>query len=177
MLLDAVFRANPCYELVSLEQLPPHQQELLSDLRDRPDFSGVLRPRESGSGTVKAVSHEAAQLYAGLAQPAQLPIEVRASLSDEGAADIVALVLDGVLEIARNGEEDFVSGVDAYGLLYGQIPLTAAQSVTARLSQRRCATRRRWRSPTRRGSRHGSTCTTTSPPMPAGAGPYQRVRL
>lgn len=135
MLLNATFRANPRYEIVRLEQLPPGQQELLRDLRDRPGFAGVLCPREPNAGTLKAVSPQAARLYTALAQPGRLPPDVRASLGDDGAADIAALVLDGLLEIACDGEGNFVSGAGAYGLLYGQILSTAAQSTTARLSQ------------------------------------------
>ena len=38
----ACFRANPGYQLVLFDRLPPEQQEALRDLTRDPDFYGVL---------------------------------------------------------------------------------------------------------------------------------------
>lgn len=37
-IVEAVFRANPHYELVLFDRLPTEQREVLSDLQKDPDF-------------------------------------------------------------------------------------------------------------------------------------------
>lgn len=133
-LSHAVLRASPHYDLVQLEQLTLGQQELLSDLRVRRGFAGVLRPCRGTAGNLRAVSQDAASLYLALAQPARLPEVVRTVLDDTGAGEIAKLVLDGVLEIEDETTGGFVSGADAYLMLYRETADTAPRSVTAHLS-------------------------------------------
>ena len=38
-----MYRANPDFELLLYDRLPPEQQKALEDLRDDPDFYGLLR--------------------------------------------------------------------------------------------------------------------------------------
>jgi hypothetical protein len=68
-ILDADFRANPAYDLVLFDRLPLEQREALKDLRNDPDFYGVLLPREGSGRAVKSVCRDTALLYLTLSRP------------------------------------------------------------------------------------------------------------
>ena len=126
-LRKAPLRANPRYELIPFDHLPPQEQELLGSLRGAPGFFGLLRPRagEAGLG-VKSVCRDTALLFYALQRPGSLPSYLHESLDAEEGSGLAELVLDGVLEIAAGG--GFVSGVDAHPLLYGAAPETAGNA-------------------------------------------------
>lgn len=116
---DAKFRANPNYELVLFDRLPSEQQEVLSDLQKDPDFYGILAPRQPAAGLrMKSVCRDTALLYFTLQEPGRLPAYVKATLGEECNQAIAELILDGVLEVEWN--ETFVSGSQAYSLIYSQ---------------------------------------------------------
>ncbi len=130
--LAAHFRANPRYELVLFDRLPPDQQAALIDLRSDSDFYGILRPRAANGLAVKSVCRDAALLYLTLQEAGALPGYVTANPDSDTNQSIAELVLDGVLEIARSSDDDFVSGSEAYPILYadrspGQITGSLAQ--------------------------------------------------
>jgi hypothetical protein len=106
-------RANPEFELVLFDRLPPGERQLLAGLERDPDHYGVLRPH-SGSGLgVKSIDRETALLFLTLGRPGLLPAYVRSRLGDAAAALALArLVADGVLEIERE-PGSFVSGAAA----------------------------------------------------------------
>jgi len=132
--LEATFRANPNYELVLFDRLPLELQVLLADLQEDPDLYGVLRPRQQPSPlAIKSVCQNTALLYFSLQQPGRLPTYVKARLGQDGNQTIAELVLDGVLEIEREGTE-FVCGSDAYGLLYEARDAVTGNGTVARLS-------------------------------------------
>jgi hypothetical protein len=62
-----------------------------------------------------------------------LPAYVRAKLGDTCNQTVAELVLDGVLEIAREGR--FVCGSEAYDLIYGEPTVAEARGTLARLAQ------------------------------------------
>lgn len=131
-ILDATMRANPSYELVLFDRLPREQQEALRDLQNDPDFFGILRSRvQSGLGT-KAVCHNTALLYLTLQQPGALPAYVRTLFGAQCNQAIAEMVLDGVLEIEWDG--GFVSGAQAYELIYADAQRPAAQGALAELA-------------------------------------------
>jgi hypothetical protein len=106
-------RANPAYELVLFDRLPPGERERLEVLRNDPDLYGVLRPREGGPRLgVKSVGRETALLFLTLREPGPLPSYVRAVLGEETARTVSRLVADGILEVERDGA--FVSGPAAF---------------------------------------------------------------
>lgn len=76
-ILESVFCANPRYELVLFDRLPPAQRELLKDFRKDPDFYGLLRPLDESGLGVKSVSRDIALLYLTLKQPDKIPGYVR----------------------------------------------------------------------------------------------------
>ena len=129
----ATFRANPDYELVLFDRLPPEQQAILDGLRRDPDFYGVLRPRGATDLGIKSVCRDTALLYLTLREPGPLPNYVRGMLGGRCNQEVAELVLDGVLEIERDGA--FVTRADAYELIYGTGPSTADGGVIARLSR------------------------------------------
>src|SRR5690242_20152557 len=112
---EANFRANPNYELVLFDRLSSDQREVLKDLQSDPDLFGILRPRHADLG-IKSVCRDTALLYFTLQQPGRLPSYVRAMFGDECNQAVAELVLDGVLEVEN--DDAFVSGADAYGLIY-----------------------------------------------------------
>jgi len=128
-----IFRANPHYELVLFDRLPPDQKELLDGLRRDPDLYGIVLPRVASDLGIKSVCRDTALLYLTLREPGALPGYVKATLGDRCNQEIAELVLDGVLEIERDGV--FVSRADAFDLIYSQERETAAEGVIARLSR------------------------------------------
>jgi len=101
-LRGSALRANPEFELVLLEQLPPEQQESLSALRKDPSFYGVMRSRAAPGLSTKAVSRDTAALLEALKKPGRLPDH---ALGDPGAElAITQLVWDGILQVARGTE-------------------------------------------------------------------------
>lgn len=130
LLTSAVFRANPWYELVLFDRLPPAQQAMFADLKTRPDFYGVMRPGDSGL-SVKSVTRETALLYLTLREEGPLPQYARPT-NEEHRLSIVRLVLDHILQV-RHGEQ-FVSGADAFALFYDLSPAAQRDTRLQRLS-------------------------------------------
>ena len=129
---SATLRANPGYEVVLFDRLPFEQQQLLNGIQNDPDFYGILRPRQPSRLGAKSVDQATALLFLTLQQPSPLPAYVRSSYGAETHQAVAALVLDGILEIEREGQ--FVCGADAYRSIYGQQVSTAALGTIARLS-------------------------------------------
>ena len=125
-----VFRSNAAYELVVFDRLSTDQQEMLADLKKQPEFYGVLRPAGDSRMTVKSVSRETALLFLTMKEPGALPEYARALLAADKGAGISRLVLDQVLEIEDAGR--FLSGAEAYELLYGP---SASHSATGGLQE------------------------------------------
>jgi hypothetical protein len=115
-LLEFVLRANPRYELVLFDRLPPEQREMLKDFRKDPDFYGLLRPLDDSGLGVKSVSRDIALLYLTLQQPGKLPEYVRASLGERCKQEVTRLVLDSVLAIEKDGK--FLCGSEAAEMIY-----------------------------------------------------------
>jgi hypothetical protein len=132
-ILDAEFRANPEYQLVLFDRLLPEQQDALRDLTKDPDFYGVLIAQEDNARNMKSVCRDTALLLFTLSQPGPLPAYVRATLGEKCNRAVAELVLDGVLEIGREGQ--FVCGSEAYDLIYGERPVGDAKGSLARLAQ------------------------------------------
>ena len=132
-ILDASFRATPDYQLVLFDRLDPAQQDTLRDLTKDPDFYGVLIPSETGSHTTKSVCRDTALLLFTLQQPGRLPAYVRASLGENCNEEIAQLVLDGVLQMERDGR--FISGAEAYDLIYHERSPAESSGVIGRLTQ------------------------------------------
>ena len=131
-IMEATFRANPSYELVLFDRLPPEQQEVLTDLKKDPNFYGILYPRQSVGMNLKSVCRDTALLYYTLREPGRLPSYVKDSIGETCNQAISELVLDGVLEIESDGT--FVSGSQAYHLIYEDSPLTEVKGTISQLS-------------------------------------------
>ncbi len=117
ILLERSLRANPAFELVLFDRLPPGERALLAGLARDPDHYGVLRPGAGGAGLgMKSVDRETALLFLTLGRPGPLPAYVRSRLGDAAAVRVLArLVADGVLEI-EVGPGSFVTGAAAMTL-------------------------------------------------------------
>jgi hypothetical protein len=99
------FRANPSVELKPLE------------LDSDPGFHGLFIPKPPFTMNLKAAARQTAELFQSLATPSCID---RALLEDaEYAADVIDLVLDGILEI--ESDAGFVSGSDA--IRFAGVPL------------------------------------------------------
>jgi hypothetical protein len=131
--MECVFRSNPAYELAAFDRLSPDQQELLKDLTKDPDFYGVLVPRTAGALAVKSVCRDTALLVHTMLQPGPLPHYVRRTAGGLSNQAVAQLVLDGVLDIEHEGR--FVSGSEAYSLIYDARPGPEPQGFLPRLSQ------------------------------------------
>jgi hypothetical protein len=130
--LDQIrFRSSPHVELKQLADLPSEQREPFLELESDPDFYGLFIPRPPLTMNLKAVARQTAELFRTLAEPSHLD---SAQLADEHhAADVVDLVLDGILEIESG--DGFVCGADALALLAPPAPPPALRDAAARLSR------------------------------------------
>ena len=111
------YRAGRDYDLIVFDRLAPEEQVLLAELRDDPQFYGILRPREGSARTIRTVDRDTALLWLGAQAPGQLPFFVWENDANPALTErrILQLVLDGVLEIELGGE--FVSGARALPIL------------------------------------------------------------
>jgi hypothetical protein len=132
-ILERIFRSNPAYELATFDRLSSDQQDLLKDLTNDPDFYGVLLPRFPGGAGAKSVCRNAALLLHSMVRPGPLPGYMRHSPDIDANQDVAELVLDGVLEIEHGGR--FVSGSEAYPLIYASHPVSEPQGLLPRLSR------------------------------------------
>jgi len=132
-ILDYRFRTNPEYELVPLDRLAPEQRKTLRHLANNPDFYGILSPRKGGWNNIKAVSRGTALLLLTLTDPRGIPAHARRRLADQYNLMLARLVLDGLLEMSREGR--FVCGPEAYHLIYDDSPWNSTKGVLARLAR------------------------------------------
>lgn len=131
---DFRLRANPEYELVLLDRLSDSEQHMLEKLKSDPDCYGILRPRTSGSLTIKAASRDAALLFFTLQSPGPLPKYVEQGLGEECDRAIAQMVLDGILEIEVDGVMH--SGPAAHAHICSVQPSIEQEGFLAALSRR-----------------------------------------
>ena len=132
-LLDGVFRANPAYEPVLFDRLPHGEREALRGMRADPDFYGILRPRNGAALGIKTICRDTALLVLTLDRPGPLPGFVRDD--PEAAAQVAAMVLDGVLELRHGGA--WLCGPAAHDAVRGGAapPAADAGDAVGRLSR------------------------------------------
>lgn len=118
-------RAGAAFALHRLDELPADQRAPFEELQRDADFYGLFVPREGG--TMKAAPRATAELFLALSTPSRLDPELLAD--EEYREDVVDLVLDGMLEIERDGA--FVSGAGAFSLFF---PLAAAAENGGRIA-------------------------------------------
>lgn len=127
----AIFRANRELQAVVVDRLTDQERTVLgARLRD-PNVYGVLRPRDEGLRTLKVIDRDTALLFLTLAEPGPMPRFVRDALGSRADTALARLVLDGVLEIERDGR--FVSGPGALDV--AATGASAEESGLARLSR------------------------------------------
>ena len=109
------FRANPAYEFVPFRRFVGGDVELADELSRDADMRGMLRPRASSTLGVKTATRGLAALFRAMKAPGPLPGRLRESASEQTTREVGRLVLDGILEVERNGR--FVAGARAGHLL------------------------------------------------------------
>jgi hypothetical protein len=132
-IVGAQFRANPGYQLVVFDRLPPEQQEALKELKNDPDFYGLLIPQPGSGRSAKSVSQDTALLLFTLSGPGTIPAYVQSKLGESCSRTLAELVLDGLLEIGNDGQ--FVSGSTAYDLIYENAPAAHSEGMLSHLSR------------------------------------------
>lgn len=117
-LSDIRFRSSPSIELTRLDSLSPEQRDAFRELEADPDFYGLFVARPPLTMNLKSAARQTAELFRSLAAPARLD---GALLADgDYAADVIDLVLDGILEI--EGSDGFISGADALAMIGAPLP-------------------------------------------------------
>lgn len=127
-MIEGTFRLHPGIELVVYDQLGVADQRRFEGLTRDPTFYGVLIT----PSTAKAVDRDSALLLLTLRTPGAIPRYAVRALGDRARRTIAGWVLDGILEVERDGS--FVSGATAaapLALLNGEVP---AEGVIGRLS-------------------------------------------
>jgi hypothetical protein len=128
-LLNARFRASTRYGWTPYAELDDAERGVLAGLHEGTGLAGLLTPREAGA-SIKGLDAESARLWSALTEPALLA-ESRLESLDE-LAPVARLLLDGVLEVEYQGR--FVSGADAYPIVFGTHPVPTGTGALARLS-------------------------------------------
>jgi hypothetical protein len=97
---------------VLFDRLPTEVRERLAPLRRDPDFYGVVATGNPGPDTpMVAVTRDVALLLLTLREAGSLPAYVADARANDIEHALTQLILDGVLEVERDGT--FVSGVSA----------------------------------------------------------------
>jgi hypothetical protein len=109
------FRSNPNYELITFENLAENEQSKLANLKQDPDFCAILFPKKTGL-TMKAVNYDTARLFQQMSKTGKLPDYLNEIDDITQNKPVIQLVLDNVLEMGSS--KGFVSGIDAYSILY-----------------------------------------------------------
>ncbi len=113
-----------------LERLAPSERAALVDAEPASDLYGLLRPRPDGRGEPRAASCDVALLFLTLREPGPLPGFVVGAAAGDGAGVTARLVVDGVLEVLRDG--CWVSGPAALpGVEHGEGDVIPALSAAA----------------------------------------------
>jgi hypothetical protein len=121
-LLEQVFRSNPLYEFVPFHRFNENERAVLGDLRRSAGVRGILRPRLRSTLGVKTATRSLVSLMSARRSPGQLPAWVtRSQDQSQLEAEVARLVLDGILEVERDGR--FVSGAGAEHLLGDAVQL------------------------------------------------------
>ncbi len=113
---EAVFRANPAYELRAFERLPDMFRQALGELGEDDDCYGMLLPAEPGALQPKAVDANTALLFYTLGEPSKMPRFVKSRFGGSSRQAFAKLVMDDVLEIESG--DGFVSGAVAHDRLF-----------------------------------------------------------
>jgi hypothetical protein len=108
---DLTIRASPQYELIVADRLEPVERERHAE-RTGDELYGVIRARRDPAARTLPADRSLALLFLTLRDPGCVP---RAALEDLGDDAIVRLILDGVLEVEREGA--FVGGPAAADVL------------------------------------------------------------
>lgn len=98
-------RANPRVELKRLDDLDVEQREAFRELESDPEFYGLFVAKPPLAMNVQSVARQTAELFRTLATPSPLELD----------ADVIDLVLDGILEIESG--DGFVSGAGAWTIV------------------------------------------------------------
>ncbi|MBI4538718.1 MAG: hypothetical protein HY704_04305 [Gemmatimonadetes bacterium] len=128
----ANLRANPSYRFVAFDRLTAGQRQLLGDLCNDPDASGILLPRKRSGLTIKAISRPVAELVRALRRPTAFASLLPLVPASGREQTLWTLVLDGILEAEREGA--FVCGPAAYALFAAHDPEPQPRTRIARLS-------------------------------------------
>ncbi|MBG9945702.1 hypothetical protein ABE237_17500 [Brevibacillus formosus] len=112
----AVFRSNPNFGVVILEQLPPQIKHWFLQLGIKQNHYAILYPLYSFQFNLISICKNTALLFYSLQQPSLLPSSLKQVFGDNFPGTIAKMVLDGILEIQNNGS--FISGKAAHPLLY-----------------------------------------------------------
>jgi hypothetical protein len=110
-MIDGTFRFNPAVELVVFDRLGAAEQARFAALTRDPTFYGVLIT----PATAKAVDRDSALLLLTLRTPGPIPHYAVRALGAAAHRTIAGWVLDGILEVERDGA--FVSGASAVPLV------------------------------------------------------------
>ena len=122
-------RSSGAFELRRLSDLSPDQAKAFAELERDADFHGLLVPRTPATASIKSVGSQAASLFRSLAEPAPLAIDA----DDAWRADVIDLVLDGVLEI--EDDRGFVCGADAFPMFFDDVAVKPPAHAIERLSR------------------------------------------
>jgi hypothetical protein len=128
-LLSARFRASTRYGWTPYAELGDAERALLTGLHEGTGLAGLLTPAATGL-SINGLDAESARLRAALAEPALLVDSRLESL--EELVPVARLLLDGVLEVEHEGR--FVSGADAFPLVFANRELPESPGALARLS-------------------------------------------
>ena len=128
--VGALLRLRPGLTVTGFDDLTPVQQEECSGHTEDPEFFGLLVTAGKSGVPDRALSRDAALLLQTLVEPRRVPHLLTSMFGDDAQRRVMTLILDGVLEIERNG--DFILGPEAVPAL----PAAANESgITSRIDE------------------------------------------
>jgi hypothetical protein len=106
---ESSYRASPAYDVVVYDRLPLSLRSIVAADARAPSFYGLLLPRAGSPAMApRTLDQDTALLLLTLREPGTLPAYLSRRLGARCQDVVRSLVLDGVLEVEREGS--FVSG-------------------------------------------------------------------
>ena len=113
---DATLRAAPGHQLFRTARLARGTREVLSRLRARPDYGGVLRRHAPGGMELIALTTAGRRLWSRLRRPAPLRTVLHGAIQPAANQAAAVMILDGILEIEFGGR--FVTGIESFPAVF-----------------------------------------------------------
>lgn len=127
-MLDNIFRLNPIFEIIPVEELTEKQRTGFRRILSGKNIHSLLHAPGKAEFSVKALNQPLAEFLENLREPQRvkdLLVKFREESDKEIRQLLIQLILDGVLEVESNG--GYLSGIEALNKVISPAAHTAAR--------------------------------------------------